>query len=117
MNRVSHEKKQLWLPWLTTRLVIFFFYMAAMTFLLSILGNFQNFSDSTQYFLFDLMKILFYVFFCTALLNIILTSFISVKRSKTGLFFYLRYVFMVIFIAILYFTVNFVFKFIETVQL
>ncbi|OQY35005.1 MAG: hypothetical protein B6241_02465 [Spirochaetaceae bacterium 4572_59] len=91
--------------------------MAVMTFLLYILGNFQNFSDSSQFFLFDIMKVFFYVFFCAVVLNLILKSFVSIKRSRTGLFFYLRYVFMIISIIFLYFTINFIFYFIDTVQL
>ncbi len=115
MNRVSLDTKKIWLPWLTTRLVFFFFYMGAVTFFLYILGNFQSFSDETQYFIFDLMIFFFYIFFCTAFVGIILASIVTVRRAKTGFLFYLRYVIMVLLLGVLYFAINLIFAFLKTV--
>lgn len=61
MKMQSHTRGRIFLLsslyWLTARGVVFFFIFSLILFLLYLLGNFQDFLDSTQIFLITLLKI------------------------------------------------------------
>ncbi len=117
MKRLNKLKRDIWLPWFLTRLVVFLFVLSVSVFFLYIIGNFQGFADATQYFLFSLMKIFFYIFFCASLLNVFVLIFIPGKRKKNSIFFFIKYFLMIFIVAVFYFSVSFLFKFIEKVNI
>ena len=117
MKRLYKLKRDIWLPWFLTRLVFFLFVLSVTVFFLYIIGNFQGFADATQFFLFGLMKIIFYVYFCTSILNVFVLIFIPGKRKKKSLLFFVGYFLKIVVVAVLYFSVSFLFEFIEKVNI
>jgi hypothetical protein len=66
--------------WLVARAVIFFFLFSLLLFLLYLLGNFQEFLDSTQVFLLQLLKVSLLAEVFVGLLYIILVFFLRRQR-------------------------------------
>ncbi|MBN2553182.1 MAG: hypothetical protein JXB06_10455 [Spirochaetales bacterium] len=84
----SHSRGRIFilssLYWLVARVVVFFFIFALLLFLLYLLGNFQEFLDSTQIFLIQLLKVslLAEVFF--GLLYLLLVFLMRRQRRLLG---------------------------------
>ena len=84
----SHSRGRIFilssLYWLVARVVVFFFIFALLLFLLYLLGNFQEFLDSTQIFLIQLLKVslLAEVFF--GLLYLLLVFMMRRQRRLLG---------------------------------
>jgi len=115
MEPIFTDQKKIWLPRLTTRLTLYFFYMSLTVFTLYILGNYQQFSDETQFFLFRLMKLFFYTFLCSSLANFILNGVITIRRSAHKGLFYFRFVLMTLLITTLFLSIHFLFNFFQEV--
>jgi hypothetical protein len=84
----SHSRGRIFLLsslyWLVARVVVFFFIFSLLLFLLYLLGNFQEFLDSTQIFLIQLLKVslLTEVFF--GLLYLLLVFLLRRQRRFLG---------------------------------
>ena len=72
------------LYWLVARGVVFFFNLSLLLFLLYLLGNFQEFLDSTQIFLIQLLKISLLAEVFVGLLYLLMVFLLRRQRRYLG---------------------------------
>lgn len=84
----SHRRGRIFLlsslHWLVARTVVFFFIFSLLLFLLYILGNFQEFLDSTQIFLIQLLKVSLLAEVFTGLLYLLIIFLLRRQRRFLG---------------------------------
>jgi hypothetical protein len=84
----SHRRRRVFLLsslyWLVARSVVFFFIFSLLLFLLYLLGNFQEFLDSTQIFLIQLLKVSLLAEVFTGLLYILMVFLLRRQRRFLG---------------------------------
>lgn len=72
------------LYWLVSRTVVFFFIFSLLLFLLYLLGNFQEFLDSTQIFLIQLLKVSLLAEVFVGLLYLLMVFLLRRQRRFLG---------------------------------
>ena len=84
----SHRRGRVFLLsslyWLVARTVVFFFIFSLLLFLLYLLGNFQEFLDSTQIFLIQLLKISLLAEVFAGLLYLVMVFMLRRQRRFLG---------------------------------
>jgi hypothetical protein len=84
----SHRRGRIFLLsslyWLVARTVVFFFIFSLLLFLLYLLGNFQEFLDSTQIFLIQLLKISLLAEVFVGLLYLLMVFLLRRQRRYLG---------------------------------
>jgi hypothetical protein len=84
----SHRRGRVFLLsslyWLVARTVVFFFIFSLLLFLLYLLGNFQEFLDSTQIFLIQLLKISLLAEVFVGLLYLLMVFLLRRQRRFLG---------------------------------
>ena len=76
---------ELWLPGLIKKISLFLFLMTSVVFMTFIIGNFQEFLDSTQILLLKIFEISAGSFILTGLYHIILTFFNIINRRPNAI--------------------------------
>jgi hypothetical protein len=84
----SHRRGRIFLLsslyWLVARTVVFFFIFSLLLFLLYLLGNFQDFLDSTQIFLIQLLKVSLLAEVFVGLLYLVMVFLLRRQRRFLG---------------------------------
>jgi hypothetical protein len=84
----SHRRGRVFLLtslyWLVSRTVVFFFIFSLLLFLLYLLGNFQEFLDSTQIFLIQLLKVSLLAEVFVGLLYLVMVFLLRRQRRFIG---------------------------------
>jgi len=84
----SHRRGRIFLLsslyWLVARTVVFFFIFSLLLFLLYLLGNFQEFLDSTQIFLVQLLKVSLLAEVFVGLLYLLMVFMLRRQRRFLG---------------------------------
>ena len=84
----SHRRGRIFLLsslyWLVSRTVVFFFIFSLLLFLLYLLGNFQEFLDSTQIFLIQLLKVSLLAEVFVGLLYLLMVFLLRRQRRFLG---------------------------------
>ena len=84
----SHRRGRIFLLsslyWLVSRTVVFFFIFSLLLFLLYLLGNFQDFLDSSQIFLIHLLKVSLLAEVFTGLLYLTMVFLLRRQRRLLG---------------------------------
>jgi len=84
----SHRRGRIFLLsslyWLVARTVVFFFIFSLLLFLLYLLGNFQEFLDSTQIFLIQMLKVSLLAEVFVGLLYLLMVFWLRRQRRFLG---------------------------------
>jgi hypothetical protein len=84
----SHNRGRVFLLsslyWLVSRTVVFFFIFSLLLFLLYLLGNYQEFLDSTQIFLIHLLKVSLLAEVFTGILYLFMVFLLRRQRRYLG---------------------------------
>lgn len=77
---MDDRDQELWLPRVTAGLCIFLFFFSLLVLSLFLLGNFQNFLDTTQTLLLRIFETSSLLYVVAALYNVILRIVLAIKK-------------------------------------
>lgn len=80
---MNHRSRDLWLPSTLRRVCLFLFFFSLLVLSLFLLGNFQNFLDSTQTMLLGIFETTSLLYVVAALFYIIILVVVAVGRKRS----------------------------------
>jgi hypothetical protein len=105
--KLSEKLREKKIPSFVGRLCVFLFSVVVLLSGLFLLGNFQEFLDSTQVFLLSLLRIATLTFIIVAVYHLLVLTVHLMRKGQVSFFAFLFSVLGMVIVGLIYFLVNF----------